>query len=149
MAGINKVILVGRSGAQPETKNGVTKFSIATSDKYKDKTGNPVEKTEWHSLTFFGRLGEIASQYVTKGSLLYIEGKLQTSKWQGTDGKDNYKTEVIVSSMQMLGSKGDKESSQPLSSESTPSYDYMHTKSAAKKNPMYAVNTEAEDDLPF
>jgi single-strand DNA-binding protein len=115
MAGINKVILVGNLGNHPElgqTNTGlpVCNFSIATSEQWNDKaTGEKKEKTEWHRICVFGKLAEIASTYLTKGAKVYIEGKLQTRKWEDNEGKDRYTTEVIVSGfggvMQMLDKK--------------------------------------------
>ena len=110
--GINKVILVGNLGADPEvryTQSGspVANLRIATSDRWKDKqSGEPQERTEWHRVVLFGRLGEIAEQYLKKGSQVYIEGRLQTRKWQGQDGQDRYSTEIVGNDMQMLGGRG-------------------------------------------
>lgn len=110
--GINKVILVGNLGADPETRYtasgaAITSIRIATSESWKDKqTGEPQERTEWHSITFFGRLAEIAGEYLRKGSQVYVEGRLQTDKWQDKDGNDRYTTKVIANEMQMLGSRG-------------------------------------------
>lgn len=112
MAGINKVILVGNLGRDPEvsyTPSGtaVAKFSIATSENWKDKeTGEKKEKTEWHRITAFGRLGEICGEYLSKGKQIYIEGKLQYGSYE-KDGVTRYTTDIIASQMQMLGSKGD------------------------------------------
>ncbi len=111
--GINKVILVGTLGRDPETKympsgSAVTNISVATSDQWKDKnTGEKQERTEWHRVVFFNRLAEIAGQYLRKGSQVYLEGRLQTRKWQGQDGQDRYTTEIIASEMQMLGGRND------------------------------------------
>jgi len=111
--GINKVIIVGNLGQDPETKfmpsgNAVTNISVATSESWKDKqTGQPVEKTEWHRVVFFNRLAEIAGEYLKKGSQVYIEGKLQTRKWQDQAGVDRYSTEVIANELQMLGGKSE------------------------------------------
>lgn len=110
--GINKVILVGNLGADPETRytpggSAVTNIRIATSESWKDKqTGEQQERTEWHRVVFFGRLGEIAAEYLRKGSQVYVEGSLRTNKWQGQDGQDRYTTEVIANEMQMLGGRG-------------------------------------------
>jgi len=110
--GVNKVILVGNLGNDPDTRyspNGsaVTKISVATAESWKDKqSGEKQEKTEWHRVVFFGRLAEIAKEYLTKGSQVYIEGRLQTNKWQGQDGQDRYTTEIVASDMQMLGGRG-------------------------------------------
>ena len=110
MPSVNKVILVGHIGRDPETRymaNGeaVTNASIATSESWKDKSGEKKEKTEWTNLTFYRKVAEIAGQYLKKGNTVYIEGKLSTRKWQDKDGKDRYTTEVIVSDLKMLGGK--------------------------------------------
>ena len=110
--GINKVILIGNLGKDPEVKympsgDPVTNITLATSETWKDKsTGENVEKTEWHRVVFFKRLAEIAGEYLKKGSKVYIEGRLQTRKWQGQDGQDRYTTEIVANEMQMLDSKG-------------------------------------------
>ncbi|HYW77825.1 MAG TPA: single-stranded DNA-binding protein [Gammaproteobacteria bacterium] len=110
--GVNKVILVGNLGVDPEvryTQSGspVANLRIATSERWKDKqSGEPQERTEWHRVVLFGRLGEIAEQYLRKGSQVYIEGRLQTRKWQGQDGQDRYTTEIVGNDMQMLGGRG-------------------------------------------
>jgi len=110
--GINKVILIGNLGADPETRympsgGAVTNVRLATSEQWKDKqTGQPQERTEWHRVVFFNRLGEIAGEYLRKGSKVYVEGSLRTRKWQGQDGQDRYTTEIVASEMQMLDSRG-------------------------------------------
>ena len=110
--GINKVILVGNLGADPETRympsgKAVTNIRIATSESWKDKqTGDQQERTEWHSIVLFDKLGEIAAEYLRKGSQVYIEGSLRTRKWQDKEGKDRYTTEIVASDMQMLGGRG-------------------------------------------
>mgnify|MGYP000955421892 CR=1 FL=1 len=111
MASVNKVILVGNLGRDPEVRfmpNGdaVCNFSIATTDSWKDKAGAKQERTEWHRVVFFNRLGEIAGEYLKKGSKVYVEGSLRTRKWQGQDGADRYTTEIVASEMQMLDSRG-------------------------------------------
>ena len=109
--GVNKVILVGNLGKDPEVRyspNGgaVANITIATSESWKDKTsGEKQEKTEWHRVVFFGRLAEIAGEYLKKGAQIYIEGRLQTRKWQDKEGKDRYTTEIVANEMQMLGSR--------------------------------------------
>ncbi|TDJ32651.1 MAG: single-stranded DNA-binding protein [Gammaproteobacteria bacterium] len=111
--GVNKVILVGNLGADPEvryTQSGaaVTTISIATTDSWKDKqSGERQERTEWHRVVFFSRLAEIAGEYLKKGSQVYVEGRIQTRKWQDKDGNDRYTTEVVANEMQMLGSRAD------------------------------------------
>ena len=111
MASVNKVIIVGNLGRDPETRsfpNGdqVANITIATTDKWKDKTsGEMKEITEWHRVSFFGRLAEIAGQYLRKGSQVYVEGSLRTRKWTDKDGVEKYNTEIRADSMQMLGAK--------------------------------------------
>lgn len=111
--GINKVILIGNVGQDPEVKfmpsgGAVTNISIATSESWKDKnTGQTQERTEWHRVVFFNRLGEIAGEYLRKGSKVYVEGSLRTRKWQGQDGTDRYTTEIVANEMQMLDGRGD------------------------------------------
>jgi len=110
--GINKVILIGNLGADPETRympsgGAVTNLRLATSENWKDKnTGEMQERTEWHRVVLFGKLAEIAAEYVRKGSKVYIEGRLQTRKWQDKEGRDNYSTEIVANDMQMLDSRG-------------------------------------------
>ena len=142
--GVNKVILVGNCGQDPETRysaNGVaiTNINVATTDSWKDKqTGQMQERTEWHRVVFFRRLAEIAGEYLKKGSKVYIEGKLQTRKWQDKEGNDRYTTEVVANEMQMLDSRGGSTSynqdetptAQPMSQEPTPAGDF-------------------DDDIPF
>lgn len=110
MSGVNKVILIGRLGKDPETRyitNGdaVTNATLATSENWKDKAGEKQERTEWHNLTFYKKLAEIAGEYLKKGALIYVEGKIQTRKWQDKQGQDRYTTEIIVNELQMLGGK--------------------------------------------
>lgn len=144
MSGINKVILVGRVGKDPETRyltNGeaVTNLSIATSEKWKDKAGEQQEKTEWHNLVFYRRLAEVVGEYVKKGALIYIEGKLSTRKWQDKEtGKDRYSTEVIVDKLEMLGGKSGSESTE-------------HSAPAQRAAPAAQNNNDNFDDdqIPF
>src|SRR2546421_3257102 len=110
MASVNKVIIIGNLGRDPETRympdgGAITNISIATTDKWKDKAGEMQEKTEWHRIAFFGKLAEIAGEYLKKGSQVYVEGRLQTRKWQDKDGQDKYTTEIVANAMQMLGSR--------------------------------------------
>ena len=110
--GVNKVILVGNLGKDPETRympsgSAVTNLTLATSESWKDKqTGEQQDRTEWHKIAMFGRLAEIAAEYLRKGSQIYVEGKLRTRKWQDKEGKDRWTTEIVADEMQMLGSKG-------------------------------------------
>jgi single-strand DNA-binding protein len=118
VSGVNKVILIGNLGADPETRfsqagAAITNIRIATSETWKDKqSGQKQERTEWHSITFFGKLAEIAGQYLNKGSKVYIEGSLRTSSWE-QDGQKKYKTDIIASQMQMLDGKQDGQQSAP------------------------------------
>ncbi|MBE9610002.1 single-stranded DNA-binding protein [Chitinilyticum piscinae] len=114
MASLNKVLLIGNLGRDPETRflpsgGAVCNFSIATTESWKDKqTGQKQEKTEWHNITMYGRLAEIAGQYLKKGSSVYVEGRLQTRKWQDKQtGADRYTTEIVADEMKMLGGRGD------------------------------------------
>lgn len=110
--GVNKVILVGNLGADPETRympsgGAVTNLRVATADSWKDKqTGERQERTEWHRVVLFNRLAEVAAEYLRKGSQVYLEGRIQTRKWQGQDGQDKYSTEIVANEMQMLGRAG-------------------------------------------
>jgi single-strand DNA-binding protein len=151
MASVNKVILVGNLGRDPETRylpsgEAVTNISVATTDTWKDKTsGEKKEQTEWHRVAFFGRLAEIAGEYLKKGSQVYIEGQLRTRKWQDKEGKDRYTTEIRADSMQMLGSRaGSGEPRGEPMMEPKPGGD---AKAAAKK-PAGKFD-DMEDDIPF
>ncbi len=112
MAGVNKAIIVGNLGGDPEVRytpsgSAVANISIATSEQWKDKqTGERQERTEWHRVVLFNRLGEIAGEYLKKGSKVYIEGRIQTRKWQDQNGNDRYSTEIVANEMQMLDSRG-------------------------------------------
>ena len=113
--GVNKAILVGNLGADPETRysasgGAITNINVATSDSWTDRqTNERRERTEWHRVVMFGRLAEIAEQYLRKGRQVYIEGRIQTRKWQGQDGQDRYTTEIVANDLQMLGGRGDSE----------------------------------------
>lgn len=111
MASVNKVILIGNLGRDPEIRympsgDAVANLRIATTDKFKDRSGEPQEVTEWHSVAFFGKQAEICGQYLKKGSQIYVEGSLRTRKWQDKDGNDRYTTEIRGDRMQMLGGRG-------------------------------------------
>ena len=110
MASVNKAIIVGNLGKDPEVRympdgGAITNISVATTDTWKDKAGEKQEKTEWHRVAFFGKLAEIAGEYLKKGSQVYLEGRLQTRKWQDKDGQDKYTTEIVADRMQMLGAR--------------------------------------------
>lgn len=152
---VNKVILVGRLGKDPEVRimtNGesVANVTLATTESWKDKGGSKQEKTEWHNLVFYRRLAEIAGEYLKKGSQIYIEGKLQTRKWQTKEGQDRYTTEIIVNEMQMLGGKATSQPSQ-LVSQPAPSqqkdddFDIPFGDSVRSKN----MNDWGDEDWPF
>jgi single-strand DNA-binding protein len=154
MAGINKVILVGNLGAKPEIKyasngNAISNLSVATSESWTDKsTGQKQERTEWHRVSLYGKVAEIAAQYLDKGSKVYVEGKLQTRKWQDQNGQDRYTTEVVISgysgTLQMLDRRDDMTSS-ASSQQSQPQ------SQASEPAPAIApvAPDEFEDDIPF
>ena len=162
--GINKVILIGNLGQDPETRympsgGAVTNITLATSESWKDKqTGEQKENTEWHRVVFFNRLAEIAAEYLRKGSKAYVEGRLQTRKWQGKDGQDRYTTEIVASEMQMLDSRGGgggsyeappaHTSSQPQSSQSSQSQS-PQAQSSANKPAAQPPADDFDDDIPF
>lgn len=146
--GVNKVILIGNLGKEPEmrfTPNGVAvaNLTLATSESWKDKqSGENVEKTEWHRVVMFQRLAEIAGEYLHKGSKIYIEGRLQTRKWQDkTSGQDRYTTEIVADSMQMLDSKGG-------ASDAT-SYEKPTATSNSSAPEMAPALDSFDDDIPF
>lgn len=148
--GINKVILVGNLGKDPENRflaNGtaVTNLALATSEQWKDKqSGEQKERTEWHNIVFFGRLAEIAGEYLRKGSQIYVEGSLRTRKWQDKEGKDRYTTEIVGNEMQMLGSRGG--GSGGGSSGEGSNYDQRPQQQSA---PPPSDNGGFDDDIPF
>ena len=141
--GINKVIIVGNLGADPDSRampsgNAVTNISVATSESWNDRdTGEKQEKTEWHRVVFFNRLAEIAAQYLKKGSQVYVEGKLQTRKWEDKEGNERWTTEVVANQMQMLGDRmsNDMSNDNASSSQSSPDNDFS--------------TDEFDDDIPF
>jgi single-strand DNA-binding protein len=152
--GINKVILVGNLGADPETRytasgSAVTRIRVATSESWRDKqSGENQERTEWHRVVFFSRLAEIAGEYLRKGSQVYIEGSLRTNKWQDQSGQDRYTTEIIANEMQMLGSRGGDSagSSSGGFRDSQPS---RQQKPASKAPAQEAEDSFTDDDIPF
>ncbi len=149
--GVNKVILVGNLGQDPETRylpsgDPVTNIRVATSEQWKDRqTGEQRERTEWHSVVFFNRLAEIAGEYLKKGSQVYIEGSLRTRKWQDRNGNDRYTTEIVASEMQMLGSRGSGGGSSAFGGSAQPAQQ-------EKAQPVAAASTagdDFDDDIPF
>ena len=158
MAGINKVILVGNLGAKPEIKyasngNAISNLSVATSESWTDKnTGQKQERTEWHRVSLFGKVAEIAGQYLDKGSKVYVEGKLQTRKWQDQSGQDRYTTEVVISgfsgTLQMLDRRDDSNSS--MQSQSQPQSQPQPAQNGQQAPSITPVaQDEFEDDIPF
>lgn len=149
--GVNKVILIGNLGQDPEVKympngNAVANITVATSESWKDKnTGEQVDKTEWHRVVFFRRLAEIVGEYLKKGSKVYIEGKLQTRKWQDKNGKDNWTTEIIANEMQMLDSQG-KGSGDGFTNKSAQQQSRPAQSAPAQAAP---ANNDFDDDIPF
>ena len=147
--GINKVILIGNLGRDPEVRYtptglAVANLAIATSESWKDKqTGEPVERTEWHRVVMYQRLAEIAGEYLRKGSKIYIEGRLQTRKWQDkTTGQDRYTTEIVANEMQMLDSKGG------TSAATEPAFEKASATSSATPEAAPALDS-FDDDVPF
>jgi len=164
--GVNKVILVGNLGSDPEVRylpngNAVANLAIATSEAWKDKqTGEKQERTEWHRVVCFSRLGEIVGEYARKGAKVYVEGSLRTRKWQDAQGQDRYSTEIVASDVQLLDSKGAASGFQPqppLSAYEDSSQAYTTTSAApqAKAQPTAETATqggtfdELDDDIPF
>ena len=148
--GVNKVILVGNCGQDPETRfssagAAITNVSLATSESWKDKqTGQQQERTEWHRVVFFNRLGEIAGDYLKKGSKVYVEGSLRTRKWQDKEGHDRYTTEIVGNEMQMLDSRGMNDNSV---NENTNSINNASQNSQEAKESV--GSDDWEDDIPF
>jgi single-strand DNA-binding protein len=159
--GINKVILIGNLGGDPEVKytaggSAVTNVTIATSENWKDKTtGENQERTEWHRVVFFGKLAEIAGEYLKKGSQVYVEGRLQTRKWQDKEGQDRYTTEIVANEMQMLGGRGgggaaagsSMENSNRAASSEAPAARAAGSRSSGSK--AAAAVEDFDDDIPF
>lgn len=150
MSSVNKVMVIGHLGRDPETRympNGeaVTNIAIATTESWKDKsTGEKKEATEWHRVTFYRKLAEVAAQYLKKGSLIYVEGKLQTRKWQDKEGVDRYTTEIISDTMQMLGGR----QSQPQE-ESPQSAAPKSSQQPATRPQISTADRFVDEDIPF
>ncbi len=128
MASLNKVMLIGNLGKDPEVRytasgQAVASFSLATSEKFKGKSGEWEERTEWHNITLWGKLAEIAGEYLSKGKTVYIEGRLQTRKWQDKSGNDRYTTDIVGDKMQMLSPKGERRGSESSSEPSGGGYE--------------------------
>lgn len=159
MASVNKVILVGNLGRDPEVRympNGeaVCNFSIATTDTWKDKNGQRQERTEWHNIVMYRRLAEIAGEYLKKGRSVYIEGRLQTRKWQTKEGQDRYTTEIVADQMQMLGGReggggsniGYDDVNQDYEASTPPARQSAQAASKPASGPSF---DEFDDDIPF
>jgi single-strand DNA-binding protein len=163
--GINKVIIVGNIGGDPDVRympngNSVTNVTIATSETWKDKqTGQNQERTEWHRAVFFNRLGEIAGEYLRKGSKVYVEGSLRTRKWQAQDGTDRYTTEIVVSEMQMLDSRNNQQGGQQQGNYQQPAQQNTQQSASQQQRPgngtkqslshQGAAPSDFDDDLPY
>jgi single-strand DNA-binding protein len=157
MASVNKVIIVGNLGADPETRytpggDAITNIRVATTDKWKDKaSGEMKEATEWHRIAFFGRLAEIAGEYLKKGSQVYVEGSLRTRKWQDKEGQDRYSTEIRADTMQMLGRRegGGEPRGEPRNEpRAEPQGERSEGRAPAAKKPAGKFD-DMEDDIPF
>jgi single-strand DNA-binding protein len=148
--GVNKVILVGNLGADPDTRympsgKAVTNIRVATSESWKDRqTGDMQERTEWHSIVMYDKLGEIAAEYLRKGSQVYIEGRIRTRKWQDKDGNDRYTTEIIANEMNMLGGRGGADRGASPPAERTRD----RAAEPARAEPA-GVAESFDDDIPF
>jgi single-strand DNA-binding protein len=148
--GVNKVILIGNLGQDPDTKympsgSAVTNLRIATTEAFKDReTGQQTERTEWHSVAMFGRLAEVAGEYLRKGSQVYIEGRLRTRKWQDKQGQDRYSTEIVADQMQMLGGRGGGTGAGAGGSEAP-----AGERAPARSRENVAQEAEIDDDIPF
>jgi single-strand DNA-binding protein len=161
--GINKVILIGNLGADPEVRympngNAVTNITLATSESWRDKgTNEPVEKTEWHRIVFFNKLAEIAGEYLKKGSKVFLEGRLQTRKWQDKNNQDRWTTEIVANEMQMLDSKPSngqnqnqqfQQQSQPQQKPRQPKGEYVVPQAQGNNNANQG-QSYVDDDIPF
>ena len=143
MASLNKVMLIGNLGKDPEVRftasgQAVASFSLATSEKFKGKSGEWEERTEWHNITLWGKLAEISGEYLTKGKTIYVEGRLQTRKWQDKSGNDRYTTEIVGDKMQMLSAKGERSGGDSSSSSA------KSGSSASYEEPPFQ-----DDDIPY
>ena len=145
MASLNKAILIVNLGKDPDVRyspdgSAITNITLATTESWKDKSGEKQEKTEWHRVAFFGKLAEIAGEYLKKGSQVYVEGRIQTRKWQDKDGQDRYTTEIVADKMQMLGSRTNSFEVSDAPSESKPPQ-----RPSQKKGGF----DDMDDDIPF
>jgi len=149
MASLNKVMLIGNLGKDPELRyttsgQAVASFNLATSEKFKNKNGESEERTEWHRVTLWGKLAEIAGEYLAKGRTVYIEGRLQTRKWTDRDGNEKYTTEIVGDRMQMLGGKGDGGSGSAAGGVRRPAAGGVADSTVSYEEPPFQ-----DDDIPF
>jgi single-strand DNA-binding protein len=154
MASINKVMLIGNLGKDPEIRympsgDAIANLTLATTENWKDKSGAKQEKTEWHRVAMFGRLAEVAGEYLKKGSSVFIEGKLQTRKWQDKDGNDRYTTEIIANEMKMLGGRASGGDTGMDQSEAPPRAQRAASPPPAKPASGGSGFDDMEDDIPF
>ena len=152
--GVNKVILIGHLGADPETRampSGMTVANIrmATTESFKDKSGEWQERTEWHNVALFGRMGEVAGEYLRKGSQVYVEGRLRTRKWQDKQGNDRYTTEIVANDMQMLGSRGGGAGAAGGAREGGETREPRETREHAEPVTSSTERDGFDDDIPF
>ncbi|MFW6341278.1 MAG: single-stranded DNA-binding protein [Wenzhouxiangella sp.] len=155
MSSVNKVTIIGNLGADPEIRNtaggaAVANLSVATSERWRDKqTGEQRENTEWHRIVLFGRVAEVAGEYLRKGSKVYIEGRLQTRKWTDRDGNDRWTTEIVGSEMKMLDVKGGQGGGQAPAEPARPGVGYDASTDPYGKLARGAQQQELEDEIPF
>ncbi len=155
MASVNKVILIGNLGADPEVRympsgDAVANLRIATTENWKDKGGEKQEKTEWHRVSFFGRQAEICGEYLKKGSAIYVEGSLQTRKWQNKEGQDQYTTEIRGDRMQMLGGRGGSNSFEVVESDRDRGAPPPSSSAGGgSSRPAGGSINDMDDDIPF
>lgn len=152
--GINKAILVGNLGNDPETKYtqggmAITKISLATTSVRKDRDGNTQENTQWHRVTFFGKLGEIAAEYLRKGSQVYIEGEIRYDKYTGQDGVEKFFTEIVANEMQMLGGRGEGSGSGDRPARPQRQESAAPRKQQPSSQPPAPMDDFSDDDIPF
>jgi len=155
MASVNKVILIGNLGADPETRylpsgDAVTNIRIATTDSWKDKSGEKQEHTEWHRVAFFGKVAEVAGEYLKKGSPVYVEGRIRTRKWQDKEGQERFSTEIVADRMQLLGGRGSAGGGMVGSGEGASREPVAAGGNTAKAAPRKGgAFDEMDDDIPF
>ncbi len=155
--GVNKVILIGHLGADPETRampSGMTVANIrmATTDSFKDKSGEWQERTEWHNVALFGRMGEVAGEYLRKGSQVYVEGRLRTRKWQDKQGNDRYTTEIVANDMQMIGGRSGGGGTGPREGGAAEPREAREPRESREQGEPVTSSTERDafdDDIPF